>query len=285
MKKLLLSLLVSMIIVCPPLTQATENILNNSDAAALMEKAKEGGVSTKSSDEVLVKMKRYKPKDAIYIPSGGLYLFQDERSQLLAVTTDGRYTITGGSVMDILQRKSVLSVEDIRKTYFINLDDAPFPLETVASIPLGNPKLKRQAAIFITLDCEGCQDLIKKFYNERDKYRVDIVLIPSPGEPKQELRQLWCSKEKGKVNDLDILRWLMGHKTDIEKRLLTKEESEACPAEPLVASLMLAGIYKLQGVPSVVRKDGLTGNGIPKDFDYWLKQSVEPLLKNPFDSK
>lgn len=282
MKKLLLSLLVSMITVCPPLTNAAENVLNNTDAAALMEKAKEGGVSTKPLEGVLAKMQSYKPKDVIYIPTGGLYLFQDERSQLMAVTTDGRYTITGGSVMDILQRKSVLSVEDVRKSYFINLDDAPFPLDTVALIPLGNPKLKRQAAIFITLDCDGCQDLIKKFYDEREKYRVDIILIPSPGEPKQELRQLWCSKEKGKVNDLDILRWLMGNKTDIEQRLLTKKEAETCPAEPLVGSLMLAGIYKLQGVPSVVRQDGLASNGIPKDFDSWLKQSVEPLLKNPF---
>ncbi|HEC5167506.1 TPA: protein-disulfide isomerase HtdT [Escherichia coli] len=250
-----------------------------------MEKAKEGGVSTKPFEGVLAKMRNYIPKDAIYIPTGGLYLFQDERSQLMAVTTDGRYTITGGSVMDILQRKSVLSVEDIRKSYFINLDDAPFSLATVASIPLGNPKLKRQAAIFITLDCDGCQDLVKKFYDEREKYRINIVLIPSPGESKQKLRQLWCSKEKGKVNDLDILRWLMGNKADIEKRLLSKEEAETCPAEPLVGSLMLAGIYKLQGVPSVVRQDGLSGNGIPKDFDYWLKQSVEPLLKNPFETK
>ncbi|HCP1376204.1 TPA: protein-disulfide isomerase HtdT [Escherichia coli] len=250
-----------------------------------MEKAKEGGVSTKPFEGVLAKMRNYIPKDAIYIPTGGLYLFQDERSQLMAVTTDGRYTITGGSVMDILQRKSVLSVEDIRKSYFINLDDAPFSLATVASIPLGNPKLKRQAAIFITLDCDGCQDLVKKFYDEREKYRIDIVLIPSPGESKQKLRQLWCSKEKGKVNDLDILRWLMGNKADIEKRLLSKEEAETCPAEALVGSLMLAGIYKLQGVPSVVRQDGLSGNGIPKDFDYWLKQSVEPLLKNPFETK
>ncbi len=128
-----------------------------------MEKAKEGRVSTKPLDGVMAKMRSYKPKDAIFIPTGGLYLFQNERSQLMAVTTDGRYTITGGSVMDILQRKSVLSVEDVRKSYFINLDDVPFPLETVASIPLGNPKLKRQAAIFITLDCDGCQDLIKKF--------------------------------------------------------------------------------------------------------------------------
>lgn len=281
MKKLLLSLLVSMSTVCLLQTHAAESVLNNSDAAALMEKAKEGGVSTKPFEGVLAKMRNYIPKDAIYIPTGGLYLFQDERSQLMAVTTDGRYTITGGSVMDILQRKSVLSVEDIRKSYFINLDDAPFSLATVASIPLGNPKLKRQAAIFITLDCDGCQDLVKKFYDEREKYRIDIVLIPSPGESKQKLRQLWCSKEKGKVNDLDILRWLMGNKADIEKRLLSKEEAETCPAEPLVGSLMLAGIYKLQGVPSVVRQDGLSGNGIPKDFDYWLKQSVEPLLKKP----
>lgn len=271
--------------VCLLQTHAAESVLNNSDAAALMEKAKEGGVSTKPFEGVLAKMRNYIPKDAIYIPTGGLYLFQDERSQLMAVTTDGRYTITGGSVMDILQRKSVLSVEDIRKSYFINLDDAPFSLATVASIPLGNPKLKRQAAIFITLDCDGCQDLVKKFYDEREKYRIDIVLIPSPGESKQKLRQLWCSKEKGKVNDLDILRWLMGNKADIEKRLLSKEEAETCPAEPLVGSLMLAGIYKLQGVPSVVRQDGLSGNGIPKDFDYWLKQSVEPLLKNPFETK
>lgn len=285
MKKLLLSLLVSMSTVCPLQTHAAESVLNNSDAAALMEKAKEGGVSTKPFEGVLAKMRNYIPKDAIYIPTGGLYLFQDERSQLMAVTTDGRYTITGGSVMDILQRKSVLSVEDIRKSYFINLDDAPFSLATVASIPLGNPKLKRQAAIFITLDCDGCQDLVKKFYDEREKYRIDIVLIPSPGESKQKLRQLWCSKEKGKVNDLDILRWLMGNKADIEKLLLSKEEAETCPAEPLVGSLMLAGIYKLQGVPSVVRQDGLSGNGIPKDFDYWLKQSVEPLLKNPFETK
>ncbi|MGV7963682.1 protein-disulfide isomerase HtdT [Photorhabdus tasmaniensis] len=249
-----------------------------------MDKAKEGGVSPKELSGVLSKMQGYKPKDAIFIPSGGLYLFQDERSQIMAVTTDGRYSITGGSLVDVLKRKSVLTVDEVRKSYFISLDDAPFPIKSVSSIPLGNPKLKRQAAIFITLDCDGCKELIQKFYDEREKYRVDIILIPSPGEPKQELRQLWCSKEKGKINDLDILRWILGNKSDVENRLMTKKEAESCPAEPLVGSLMLAGIYHLQGVPSVVRQDGLAGNGIPKDFDFWLKQSVQPLLKNPFET-
>lgn len=284
MKKLLFPLMAAFAIMANTVTYASEQVLTNSDAAALMAKAKEGGVSPSQISGVLSKMKGYKPKDAIYIPSGGLYLFQDERSQLMAVTTDGRYSLTGGSLVDVIKRKPVLTVEEIRNSYFISLDEAPFPLETVASIPLGNSKLKRQAAIFITLDCDGCMELVKKLYADRDKYRIDIVLVPSPGEPKEELRRLWCSKEKGKINNLDILRWLMGSKSDIEKRLLSQKEAEECPAEPLVASLMLAGIYKLQGVPSVVRQDGLAGNGIPKDFDYWLNQSVEPLLKNPFET-
>lgn len=284
MKKLLLPLIISMAFIGPSASLAADKVFDDVDASVLMSKAKDGGVSPELN-ELLTKHKGYKPRDAIFIPTGGLYLFEDERSQLMAVTTDGRYTITGGSLLDVIKRKPMLSIEEVRQSYFINLDDSPFPLKSVASIAVGNPKIPRQAALFITLDCDGCQELIKKFYDARAKYRVDIVLIPSPGEPKQELRRLWCSKEKGKINDLDILRWLMGNKADTEKRWISQKEAEECPADPLIASLMLAGIYKLQGVPSVVRQDGLAGNGVPNDFDSWLKQSVTPLLKNPFESK
>lgn len=69
-------------------------------------------------------------------------------------------------------------------------------------------------------------ELVKKFYADRDKYRIDIVLVPSPGEPKEELRRLWCSKEKGKINNLDILRWLMGSKSDIEKDCSLKKKQK-----------------------------------------------------------
>lgn len=284
MKKLLLSLALTSVLVSPFAVQAADGIFNNTDAQALMSKAKEGGV-TPDLNKMLSKMNSYKPRDAIYIPTGGIYLFEDERSQLMAVTTDGRYSITGGSLLDVVKRAPVLTVDEVRKNYFIKLSDAPFQLDTVAAIPLGNPNIARQAALFITLDCDGCQELVKHFYDNREKYRVDLVLIPSPGEPKEELRQLWCSKEKGKINNLDILRWVMGNKTGVDNRLISKKEALQCDAQPLVASLMLAGIYKLQGVPSVVREDGLAGNGVPKDFDAWLKQSITPLLKNPFETK
>lgn len=284
MKKLLLPLIISFCILGESVAFSSDKVFDNSDAVALMNKAKEGGVTPELS-ELLSKLKKFNVKDAIYLPSGGLYLFEDDRKQLMAVTTDGRYSISGGSLVDVIKRTQLLSVEEVRNSFLISLDDAPFPLSTVASIPMGNPKLKRQAAIFLSLDGNDTQEIVKKFYDEREKYRIDLVLIPTPGEPKQELRRLWCSKEKGKINDLDILRWLMGNKTDIEKRLLSNNEAEACKADPLVASLALAGIYSLQGVPSVIRQDGLVSNGIPNDFDAWLKQSITPLFKNPFDTK
>ncbi len=79
MKKLLFPLMAAFAIMANTVTYASEQVLTNSDAAALMAKAKEGGVSPSQISGALSKMKGYKPKDAIYIPSGGLYLFQDER--------------------------------------------------------------------------------------------------------------------------------------------------------------------------------------------------------------
>ncbi len=37
-----------------------------------------------------------------------------------------------GSLVDVIKRKPVLTVEEIRNSYFISLDEAPFPLETVS---------------------------------------------------------------------------------------------------------------------------------------------------------
>lgn len=263
---------------------ADSGSFNNTDAQALMSQAREGGISPELG-EMLTKMQAYKPKDALYIPTGGLYIFEDGNKQMMAVTTTGRYSFTGGSVVDILRKMQVYSVDEIRKTYFLGLKDSPFPLSSVASIPVGNPELTRQAAVFISLDCSGCEEIVKKFFDQRDKYRIDIVLIPTPGEAKNKLRQLWCSKIKGKINDFDIVRWLSGEKKETDKRLLSLEESQECSVEPIVASLFLASIYNIQGVPSVVREDGLVGNGIPNDFGAWLKQSVSPLLSNPFEKK
>ncbi len=57
MKKLLFPLMAAFAIMANTVTYASEQVLTNSDAAALMAKAKEGGVSPSQISGVLSKMK------------------------------------------------------------------------------------------------------------------------------------------------------------------------------------------------------------------------------------
>ncbi len=66
------------------------------------------------------------------------------------------------------------------KVTFLPLNEAPFKPEDAFTIQFGNPSLKRQAVIFISLDCQDCIDFLKKMNEERELVRFDIVILPSP---------------------------------------------------------------------------------------------------------
>lgn len=285
MKKIFIVSLIASCLLNISLSLAADNVLGDEDANALMQSAKDNGLVTGDLSKLAEQIKGFKPSDAIYIPTGGLFLFEDDKRNLMAVTTTGRYTIDGGAFVDVLKRRQMFSIADIRNDYFVKLNEAPFPIKTVTSIPFGNPAVKRQAAIFLSLDCENCIDVMKGLFDMRDKTNVDIVLVPTPGDARLKLRQLWCSKLKFKITDYDIIQWLLGNRNDVETKLMSISESEQCSVEPIIASLYLASTYNIQGLPSVVREDGLVGNGIPTDFMKWLNMSVQPLLANPFDTK
>uniref|UniRef100_UPI0037044ECF hypothetical protein n=1 Tax=Klebsiella pneumoniae TaxID=573 RepID=UPI0037044ECF len=154
------------------------------------------------------------------------------------------------------------------------MNEAPFKPEDAFTIQFGNPSLKRQAVIFISLDCQDCIDFLKKMNEERELVRFDIVILPSPGESAKRVKQMWCSVKAGKITNYDILQSLLGKSKDINNRLIL---------EPIVTGLYLASIYNVQGIPSVVREDGVLGNGLPTDYKNWLKLNLQPLLKNPFN--
>lgn len=284
MKKIIIASIISACLLNISLSGAADKVLNDEDANALMQSAKDNGLVTGDLSKISEQIKGFKPSDAIYIPTGGLFLFEDNKRNLMAVTTTGRYTIDGGAFVDVLKRRQMFTIDDIRSDYFVKLSEAPFPIKTVTSIPFGNPSVKRQAAIFLSLDCASCTDVMKNLFELREKINVDIILVPTPGDARLKMRQLWCSKLKFKITDYDIIQWLLGNRKDVEPKLMTISESEQCSVEPIVASLYLASTYNIQGLPSVVREDGLVGNGIPTDFIKWLNMSIQPLLANPFDS-
>ncbi|EOD6099102.1 DsbC family protein, partial [Klebsiella pneumoniae] len=256
----------------------------DAEAAALTRAAAENGLALNQSSRGLVsQLSPYQPKDAVYLPTGGIFLFEDQRSGLTLVTTTGRYSFSEGKVYDVLRKKQVHSISDIRESYFLPLNEAPFKPEDAFTIQFGNPSLKRQAVIFISLDCQDCIDFLKKMNEEREVVRFDIVILPSPGESAKRVKQMWCSVKAGKITNYDILQSLLGKSKDINNRLIPHENLKDCSVEPIVTGLYLASIYNVQGIPSVVREDGVLGNGLPTDYKNWLKLNLQPLLKNPFN--
>ncbi|HHM1027183.1 DsbC family protein, partial [Klebsiella pneumoniae] len=209
MRKLLIKLLVCIALLNSTHSAAADKY--DAEAAALTRAAAENGLALNQSSRGLVsKLSPYQPKDAVYLPTGGIFLFEDQRSGLTLVTTTGRYSFSEGKVYDVLRKKQVQSISDIRESYFLPLNEAPFKPEDAFTIQFGNPSLKRQAVIFISLDCQDCIDFLKKMNEERELVRFDIVILPSPGESAKRVKQMWCSVKAGKITNYDILQSLLG---------------------------------------------------------------------------
>lgn len=282
MRKLLIKLLACIALLHSTHSAAADKY--DAEAAALTRAAAENGLALNQSSRGLVsQLSPYQPKDAVYLPTGGIFLFEDQRSGFTLVTTTGRYSFSEGKVYDVLRKKQVHSISDIRESYFLPLNEAPFKPEDAFTIQFGNPSLKRQAVIFISLDCQDCIDFLKKMNEEREVVRFDIVILPSPGDSAKRVKQMWCSVKAGKITNYDILQSLLGKSKDINNRLIPHENLKDCSVEPIVTGLYLSSIYNVQGIPSVVREDGVLGNGLPTDYKNWLKLNLQPLLKNPFN--
>lgn len=282
MKKLLLNLFAVITLTNSSCALSADKY--DSDAAALTRSAADNGLALNQSTRGLVnQLSAYQAKDAIYLPTGGIFLFEDQRSGLTLVTTTGRYSFSEGKAYDVIRKKQVNTIADIRESYFLPLNEAPFKPEDAFTIQFGNPAIKRQAVVFISLNCADCIDFLSKMNEQKEQVRFDIVILPTPGEAAKRVKQMWCSVKAGKISNYDILQSLLGKTTDFNSRLIAHENLKDCSVEPIITGLYLASVYNVQGIPSVVREDGLLGNGLPTDYKSWLKLDLQPLLKNPFD--
>lgn len=253
------------------------------DTTPLMETAKKYGIQAGNLNQLAQSMGDGKPVDGIYLPAGGFFVIQGNDGSLTTISGTGRYAVNG-SLYDVVKKTNITTVKQLRDSTLIKLSDTPFPLNEVSSISFGNPSLPRQGALFITIDCSGCQDLMKSLYQHRSELNLQIVLLPSVGNSAKLVRQIWCARNERKLTDFEIIKWLVNREEfPIENKLVSYEEAaKKCDVTPIVASTVIAQIYNLQGVPSTVREDGFVTNGFPTDFKAWLKQDISPIYANPF---
>jgi thiol:disulfide interchange protein DsbC len=227
-RKLLIAALTLLALGLPFLVHADEATIRKNLAARLPE-----GFS--QIDEV-----RATPMPGLYEVRTGTALFYTD--------ANGDWVLQG-SLIDARARKN-LTEERLNKLTAITFGD--LPMHNAFTIVRGTGK--RQIALFEDPNCGYCKHFEQDLQKVGD-VTVHVFLIPILGQDSVvKSRQIWCSKEKGKI-------W-----QDWMVRGIKPMGSTDCDVNALQANLDFARKYHINGTPTLVFADGSRVSGsLPMD--------------------
>jgi thiol:disulfide interchange protein DsbC len=158
-------------------------------------------------------------------------------AEILYTDSEGNYLVQG-SLIDTKQKKN-LTEERVDKLTAIAFDE--LPMKDAFTIVRGNGK--RKIAVFEDPNCGYC----KRF--ERDLQKVDNVTIHMflypilGGDSPEKSRNVWCSKDKGKA-------W---------QDQMVRDQAPAtanCDTAAITRNVEFGRKYKISGTPTLFFSDG-----------------------------
>jgi thiol:disulfide interchange protein DsbC len=158
-------------------------------------------------------------------------------TEILYTDSEGNYLIQG-SLIDAKQRRN-LTEERVEKLSAIDFD--ALPVKDAFTIVRGNGK--RKMAVFEDPNCGYC----KRF--ERDLQKVDNVTIHMflypilGGDSPDKSRNIWCSKDKGKAWQDQMLRE-------------QPAASASCDTAAIARNLEFGKKHRVSGTPTLFFADG-----------------------------
>jgi thiol:disulfide interchange protein DsbC len=173
-------------------------------------------------------------------PIAGLYEVRVNGTDIFYTDAEGNFVIQG-SLMDTRLKRN-LTEERIEKLSAIAFDS--LPVKDAFTIVRGDGS--RKLAVFEDPNCGYC----KRF--ERDLQKVDNITIhtflyPILGaDSGEKARNIWCSKEPGKVWQ----DWMVREKS------IPATAAAACDVGALARNVALGRKHKISGTPTLLFVDG-----------------------------
>lgn len=188
------------------------------------------------------------------LPITGINIIESDKG-VFFVSANGRFVFKG-PIFDVWNSQPVRDMADVDKWVDrVDLKKIGVNLDQLASFTLG--KGAEEVVIFISPDCQHCQDIVQQAGKLTDKFKFRLVLVPLGQKGFEQTKKLWCAgPEKG-------LPALLSQKYDD----LTGDK---CDTTPLQRTLVVARVLSLPSVLYVIRGDGKTHRGSMKDLAAWL---------------
>ncbi|WP_347987619.1 DsbC family protein [Methylomonas sp. AM2-LC] len=201
------------------------------------------------------------------LPITGLKMIKTG-DQIMFVSSNGRFGIVGGKMIDVWTSQEIKDIADIDKiANRIDLSRMKLNLDDLGPVTVGHGK--ETVLAIIDPRCPYCGKVMKDLQALQDKYTFKLVMVPILGQESQNVAlQLACQlasndkKAQESVKDRLLKQDYAGLPTD---------NPTQCNREPLQKAVVTAKLFGIQGVPFLIAPDGRTHSGAPESLVDWLE--------------
>ncbi|TVQ85901.1 MAG: DsbC family protein [Chromatiaceae bacterium] len=196
------------------------------------------------------------------IPGLGLHAVETTEGRLVFLSTNGRFAVYGGTVVDLWNGARLDSFEAAQASASrLNIERLGLDPQDLGAISIGEGPA---TLIFYDPHCPHCQGLLAQLAALHDRYRFHLIALPVLGEPSIAAAvALACQAARDPEAAL--------------RRLLDRDFSEsAAPRDPACGqpavqrALVTAQLLGIAGVPYLIGPSGVISQGIPDDLETWL---------------
>jgi len=198
------------------------------------------------------------------LPVGRL-LFVEADNEYLAMSENGRFVFRG-EILDLWNRRKIESLEDARANERVPLSTFGLNIEEdLKPISIGNKEIAPQAIAFVDPSSEHTTSLIERIIQYEKDVHIQLIMLPLLGgeDAIEASRALMCHKDTNQQLEAMLSR-------DFTR--VTKQLDETCGVEEVQLANALRPVFSINGLPFVVRNDGLTARGAPEDVKNWLER-------------
>jgi thiol:disulfide interchange protein DsbC len=204
------------------------------------------------------------------LPITGLKMIKTG-DQIMFVSSNGRFGIVGGKMIDVWTSQEIKDITDIDKiANRIDLSRMKLNLDDLGPVTVGHGK--DTVLVIIDPRCPYCGKVMKDLQALQDKYTFKLVMVPILGQESQNVTvQLACQlasndkKAQASVKDRLLKQDYAGLPTD---------NPTQCNREPLQKAVVTAKLFGIQGVPFLIAPDGRTHSGAPEALVDWLENKA-----------
>lgn len=235
------------------------------------------GVSANESDEVTMldaiqrdDVKRMlegsgEIKGVVELNVGKIFFVETEK-KYYAVSENGRF-IFDGEVIDVWNKRYIRDLDSATKTNRVPLSNYNVDFKRdFKAISVGNAQLPVQAVAFVDPTSEHTSSLVERALINEKETHIQLVMMPLLGghDAIDAARALICTDD----HDMKLESLLSRNFADIT----AANHSETCGVQEVQLANAMRGVFTINGLPYLIRDDGLTLRGTPENVEEWLEK-------------